>query len=142
MFSKTAGLILLRLLLLLVMYGFHLDPGITDIPNQPIEFLTNFNPVTIRMGTLSSGPNRSWLRDKTRDTVVFGYYYYEPGLPPILCTTVWPMLQHLPNNTEVEEDVPICHQLDHDMITTDTAELGEVNDGDNIVLQDSSHHLE
>ena len=76
------------------------------------------------------------------DAVVFGYYYYEPCLPPISCTTVWPILQHLPNHAVVKEDVPVCHQVDHDMIITDTAELGEVNDGDNIVLQDSLHHLE
>ena len=141
-FSRTTGLVLLRLLLFLVMYGFPSDPGIKEISNQPMEFSANFNPVTIQLGTLPGGQNRSWLRDTTRDAVVFGYYYYEPGLPPISCTTVWPILQHLPNHAVVKEDVPVCHQVDHDMIITDTAELGEVNDGDNIVLQDSLHHLE
>ena len=44
------------------------------------------------------------------------------------------MYGDLPNNTKTEEDVPICHQLDIDMIDTATAELGEVNDEHDIVL--------
>merc|ERR1712215_237905 len=46
----------------------------------------------------------------------------------------------LPDVTEVEEDVPICHQLDLDMIVPATAEMGEVRYEDNIVLRESLHH--
>ena len=77
------------------MSGFHLVPGLNDIPNQPTELFATSYPVAIGMGPLPSGPTRPWLRDKTRDTVVSGYYYYKPGLPPISCMTVWPMLQQL-----------------------------------------------
>merc|ERR1711895_98839 len=48
----------------------------------------------------------------------------------------------LPNNTAIGEDVSVCHHLDIDMIDTATAELGEVNDEDNIVLRETLHHSE
>ena len=47
-----------------------------------------------------------------------------------------------PNNTAIEEDVPITHKLDTDMIATETSELGELNDEDNFVLHGALHHVE
>ena len=46
----------------------------------------------------------------------------------------------LPENTVVEEDVPICHQFVLDRTVPAPAEMGEVRDEDNIVLRESSHH--
>merc|ERR1711888_193783 len=65
-----------------------LDPGIKSIPNQPTELLANLHHLTIEIGTLPSGPNRSWFRDKTRDTVVSGYSNSQLGVPPISSTTI------------------------------------------------------
>ena len=61
MLFKPPGLFLLRLLLLFILNGFQLDPGITVISNQHAELIANFNPVTIVVGTLPSGPTRPWL---------------------------------------------------------------------------------
>ena len=72
-----------------------LDPGIKSIPNQPTELLANLHPLTIEIGTLPSGPNRSWFRDKTRDTVVSGYSNSQLGVPPISSTTIWLLLRQL-----------------------------------------------
>merc|ERR1712215_432640 len=48
----------------------------------------------------------------------------------------------LPHNTEVEGDIPICHQLGTDMIVPATAAYREVHDEDTLVLRDSLHHPE
>merc|ERR1711888_178328 len=53
-----------------------------------------------------------------------------------------PMDGDLPNKTEMEEAIPICHQLGTDMIVPATDELGEVHDEDTLVLRDSLHHPE
>merc|ERR1712215_52852 len=71
-FFKSPGMFLIRLLLLLIMSGFPLDPGILDISYQPTESFPNIlSHATFGLMPLPSGPTE------------FGSCFEKPGLPPI-----------------------------------------------------------
>ena len=83
MLFKPSDLFLLRLLLLLLMNGFQLDPGIQDVSHRPIEIFNLLRHATFGTMTLPSGPTE------------FGPCFKTPGLPPISCPTIGQNFQQL-----------------------------------------------
>ena len=83
MLLKPSGLFLLCLLLLLLMNGFQLDPGILDVSHRPTEIPYLLRHATFGTMILPSGPTE------------FGSYFKKPGLPPISCPTIGPKFQQL-----------------------------------------------